>query len=145
MKSVEESPSLSYVLSIYCPPKSKKKSALIDHMTLTLQTLRSIFPSAGVLISGDRNDLSIQRLLCVDPSLRQIVHKSTRGPNILTVVLTDLQAYYEEPFIVPPIQVDDPSKGVPSDHNGVVVVPRKHAIPVNRSKISRTIRPPLIS
>ena len=110
-------------------------------MTLTLQSLRSTFPNAGVIISGDRNDLNIQRLLCIDPSLRQIVQKETRGPNILTVVLTDLAAYYEEPVVVPPIQVDDPSKGVPSDHNGVVVVPRKSAIPVKKLQIARTIRP----
>ena len=126
----------------YCPPKSKKKSSLIDHMTLTLQYLRSSFPTAGVLISGDRNDLSIPRLLSTDPSLRQIVQKGTRGPNILTVILTDLEAYYEEPVIVPPILVDDPSKGgVPSDHNGVIVVPRNSAIPVNKLKIAKTIRP----
>ena len=110
-------------------------------MTLTLQSLRSTFPNAGVIISGDRNDLNIQRLYCIDPSLRQIVQKETRGPNILTVVLTDLAAYYEEPVVVPPIQVDDPSKGVPSDHNGVVVVPRKSAIPVKKLQIARTIRP----
>ena len=96
-------------------------------MTMTLQALKSTFPNAGVIISGDRNDLSIERLKSVDPSLRQIVTKATRGPqNILTVVLTDLSIYYEEPIIVPPIDVDDPSKGgVPSDHNGVVVEPRK--------------------
>ena len=72
----------------YCPPKSKKKTALIDHMTLTLQSLRTTFPTAGVLISGDRNDLSVDRLKSVDPSLRQTVLKSTRGLNIFTVVLT---------------------------------------------------------
>ena len=92
-------------------------------MTMTLQALKSTFPNAGVIISGDRNDLSIERLKSVDPLLRQIVTKATRGPHkILTVVLTDLSTYYEEPTIVPPVDVDDPTKGgVPSDHNGVVV------------------------
>ena len=95
----------------YCPPKSKKKTSLIEHMTLTLQSLRTTFPMAGVLISGDRNDLSIQRLKIIDPALRQTVRKGTRGPNILTVVLTDMEVFYEEPIVVPPIDVDDPSKG----------------------------------
>ena len=85
--------------SFYCPPKSKKKTSLIDHLTLTLQSLRSDFPTAGVIISGDRNDLSIERLKSIDPSLKQIVTKATRGSkNILTVVLTDLQTYYEDPI-----------------------------------------------
>ena len=54
----------------YCPPKSTRKTALIEHMTLTLQSLLNDFPNAGILISGDRNDLGIDRLLSVEPSLR---------------------------------------------------------------------------
>ena len=111
-------------------------------MTLTLQHLRSTFPKAGVIISGDRNDLSVDRLKSIDPSLRQTVLKGTRGPNILTVVLTDLEPFYEEPVIVPPIDIDDPRKGVPSDHNGVVVEPRTRTDnPVKRTKYARIIRP----
>ena len=129
--------------SFYCPPKSTKKSALIEHMTLTLQSLRSTFPQAGVLISGDRNDLSIARLKSIDPALRQTVLNGTRGQNILTVVLTDLELFYQEPIIVDPIEVDDPSKGgVPSDHNGVVMSPLAvTAEPTTRKKFVRTIRP----
>ena len=75
--------------------------------------------------------------------MRQIVWKGTRGPNILTVVLTDLQKFFEKPVIVKPIDVDEPLKGgVPSDHNGVVVKPISEADkPVKRTKIVRTIRP----
>ena len=50
----------------YCPPKSTRKSMLIDHMTLSLQSLLNKFPKA--VISGDRNDLGIDRLLSIDPS-----------------------------------------------------------------------------
>ena len=131
------------VCSFYCPPKSTRKTLLIEHMTLTLQSLLTTFPKAGILISGDRNDLKIDRLLSIDRSLRQIVHKGTRGPNILTVVLTDLESFFQEPEIVKPIDVDDPTKGgVPSDHNGVVVPPK--TVTNNLSKgpsIIRTIRP----
>ena len=67
------------VCCFYCPPKSTKKTALIDHMTFTLQSLRSTFPQAAVVISGDRNNLCIDRLMSVDPALRKIVRKSTRG------------------------------------------------------------------
>ena len=52
-----------------------------------------------------------------------IVNKGTRGPEkILDVVVTNLDVYYDEPEIVPPIDVDEPAKGgVPSDSSGVVV------------------------
>ena len=109
------------VCSFYCPPKSKKMTDLIEHMTLTLQHLRSVHPKAGVIISGDRNDLSINRLLTIDTSLKQIVFNHTRGVKVLTVVLTDLYNFYQEPNIVSPVMVDIIGKGVPSDHNGVVV------------------------
>ena len=59
-------------------------------MTLTLQSLRLKYPGAGVIISGDRNDLKMEKLESVDPALKQLVMKGTRGPKILTVVLTDL-------------------------------------------------------
>ena len=112
-------------------------------MKFNLQSLRSTFPKAGVVISGDINDLSIERLKTVDPSLKQIVRKGTRGPNILTVVLTDLEVFLEEPIIGKPIDADDPLKGgVPSDHNGVIVIPRSVSeVPVKRQKIARIIRP----
>ena len=67
------------VCSFYCPPKSKKKAALIDHLTFSIQSLRVSFPTAGFIISGDRNDLTIERLKTVDPSFKQIVRKETRG------------------------------------------------------------------
>ena len=129
------------VCSFYCPPKSKKKTALIDHLTFTVQSLRITFPSAGLIISGDRNDLSDEKLKTVDPSLKQIVRKETRGNKVLTVVLTDLEAFYEEPVIVPPIEVDDIAKGgVQSDHNGVVVSPISDK-PFKRTKLVKKIRP----
>ena len=94
-------------------------------------------------MSGDRNDLSIARLLGTDPALSQTVLKGTRGQNILTVILTDLHLFYEEPQIVSPIDVDDPTKpGVPSDHNGVVMTPHTAmSQPVRRQKYIRTVRP----
>ena len=130
------------VCCFYCPPKSKKKSMLIEHMTLTTQSLLNTFPNAGILISGDRNDLSIDKILSVEKTLKQLVKKGTRGPNILTIICSNLETFYEEPMIVPPIEVDDPQKGVPSDHCGVFMVPRtKTNVPVKRQKSVRTIRP----
>ena len=127
------------VCCFYCPPNSKKKTALIEHMTMTLHSLRSTFPNAGVIVSGDRNSLAIGKLLSIDSQLKQIVTKNTRGSSLLTVVITDLQCYYEEPYIVPPIDVDNPENGVPSDHNGVVVAPIRDKL--KRPKYVKTIQP----
>ena len=128
----------------YSPPKSKKKTKLIDHMTLTVNSLKAKYPTASVIISGDRNDLRIDNLLNIDPSLRQIVQNNTRGASLLTIVLTDLYALYETPQIVSPITVDDPSKGgVPSDHDGVIVKPissSSHKVSKHPT-IQKTIRP----
>ena len=81
--------------------------------------------------------------MSVDRSLRQIVRVVTRGPNTLTVVVTNKKVFFEEPFTVDPIDVDDPSKGgVPSDHSGVVVLPKTMTnIPSSRQKFVRTVRP----
>ena len=111
------------VSSFYCPPRSRKKSILIDHMTETLQSLLKIHKNAGVIISGDRNDLEISSLLSIDPSLRQIVQNPTRGSKILDIFLTNLGSYYNIPTIIPPIAPDNPAYGAPSDHRGVEVTP----------------------
>ena len=66
-----------------------------------------------------------------------------KTPGRMDVVLTNLDVFFEEPIIVPPIDVDDPAKGgVPSDHSGVVVNTRTDANkPALKHKIYRTIRP----
>ena len=89
------------VCCFYSPPRSRKNSVLIDHLTVTLQYLLQTHPEAGVIISGDRNSVEISALLTVDPSLRQTVTQPTRGQQILDVFVTNLARYYQEPVIVP--------------------------------------------
>ena len=73
--------------SLYaCIRSPPEETALIDHMPLTLLYLRNSFPKAGVIISGDRNDLSIARLKSIVPALNQTVLQGTRGMNIGTSV-----------------------------------------------------------
>ena len=131
------------VCCFYCPPRSKRKRALIEHLTLTIQTLLTLHQNAGIIIAGDRNDLGMDKLLSVDSSLHQVVNSGTRGQRVLNVILTNLDTFYEEPEIVPAIPVDNPSKrGVPSDHCGVVMAPRTCAGRQSvRSKICKTVRP----
>ena len=38
-------------------------------------------------------------------------------------MITDLQCYYLVPIVIPPVPYDIPGQGVPSGHNGVLVVP----------------------
>ena len=144
LKPKEISGQITKIISccFYSPPRSKKRSALVDHITLTLQNLLSIHPNAGILISGDRNSLEIPTLLNIEPSLRQLVKQPTKGFKILDIILSNLQRFYDEPVIVPPIQPDNLNKGSPSDHNGVFVTPHTNpSEPQLRTKIVKTIRP----
>ena len=134
--------SVIIVCCFYSPPRSRKNTVMIDHLTVTLQSLLKTYPDAGVIISGDRNSMEISSLLSIDPTLRQIVTQPTRGRNILDVIITNLARYYQEPAIVPPLAPDKPGHGVPSDHSGVYVVPISgHGSRANRNIIRKVIRP----
>ena len=133
------------VCCFYSPPRSKSNNILVDHMTETLQYLLSIHRDAGIIISGDRNNLEISALLSVDPSLRQLVHQPTHGQKILDVIVTNLSSYYHEPVTIPPITPDKPGYGAPSDHLGVMASPNTLGLPTKKMKIRKTIRPILES
>ena len=130
------------VCCFYSPPKSRKNPVLLDHLTNTLQSLLIIHPGAGVIISGDRNNIEISRLLQIDTTLSQTVCQNTRNQKILDVILTNLHCFYNTPEIVPPIAPDVPGKGVPSDHMGVIATPHTNStLPPKTHKIRRNIRP----
>ena len=128
--------------SFYSPPRSRKKTSLIDHILTVLNKLRTEHPDAATIIAGDKNDLDEGDILAFDPSFIQIVKRNTRNEKILSVIITDLQRFYIEPKIVAPIAVDNPGKGVPSDHNGVLAIPVNNQV-LNRStsKEIRFVRP----
>ena len=109
--------------SFYSPPNSKKNNLLVDHISVTYHSLKIQHPNAAALISGDKNSLDEKNILALNPNFRQIVSKNTRNDKILTIVITDLQGFYHVPMIIPPVPVDIPGQGVPSDHNGVMAVP----------------------
>ena len=130
------------VCCFYSPPRSRKNNQLIDHITVNLQTLLNIHNNAGIIISGDRNDMDISALLSIDPSLRQTVLRGTRGLKVLDVIVTNLSRYSNEPVIIPPVMPDRLGHGVQSDHCGVSASPSTN---MNESekmlKVKRTIRP----
>ena len=127
--------------SFYSPPNSRKKSALIDHLAITVNSLKIIHPKASFIIAGDKNDLNEVEICSICPSFRQIVQKPTRKKKTLTVVITDLHTLYQEPLIIPPVPVDCGEAGVPSDHQGVLALPVNSVAPPKSSKKTLIIRP----
>ena len=111
------------ICSFYSPPRSRKKTILIDHILTVLNKLRTEHPDAATIIAGDKNDLDENGILAFDPSFSQIVMKPTRKDKVLSIIITDLRRFFVEPKVVAPIAVDNPQKGVPSDHNGVLAIP----------------------
>lgn len=103
--------------ALYSPPNSKKKSKTVDHIAVNYNNLKVKYPSAYFMCGGDINDLKITELLYISQNFRQIVTKPTRKGKILSVIVTDLHMYYQEPEIFPPVQPDVVGKGKPSDHS----------------------------
>ena len=129
------------VVSFYCPPRSTKKTKLLDHILTTVHMLLSKYPSAGIIIGGDKNDLNISALISGIPGVRQIVTKATHKSKILDIIITNLHQYYQVPIIVPPVQPDDPVRGVPSDHSVPLAIPVTTAHHTTREYKTVTVRP----
>ena len=130
------------VCAFYSPPKSRKKSALINHISINYFILKSQHPDSAFICGGDKNDLNLQLLLDIDPSFRQIVTKPTYNQSVLEVIVTDIGQYYLEPIIRPAVQPDNPASASPSDHSIAFAKANTSSdIPVERTFRSHTIRP----
>ena len=110
-------------VAFYCPPKSKKKTKLMDHLVTNCHALLTKYPNAGLVIGGDKNDWKIGPLIASIPKLKQIVTLPTCNLKTLDVILTNMWQFYSVPEVVPPVPCDDPTKGVPSDHSTPVAHP----------------------
>ena len=110
-------------VAFYSPPKSRKKSILLDHIITTCQVLLTKYPRAVLVIGGDRNEMSITPLLDSIPKLKQINTKNTCNGKVLDVLMINIPEYYPTPCIVPPVPADNPAKGVPSDHSTIIATP----------------------
>ena len=128
--------------SLYSPPNSKKNKLLVDHISVTYNTLKILHPESGIIICGDKNSLDEKRILALDPNFRQILSENTRQDKRLYLVITDLHKYYHRPEVIPPVPVDVSGKGVPSDHKGVLVVPLSAALSQRKTfPVTRKVRP----
>ena len=74
---------------------------------------------------ADKNELRLDNILALNPSLKQTVDQPTRlnPPQILDVIITNLSKYYNIPTVEPPLDVDDDKVGSASDHQMVVMTP----------------------
>ena len=112
--------------SFYAPPRSKHNKRLAEFLATTINQLRMEHPGSHVILGADINDMKLDTLLHLDPSLKQIVSGFTNknADKTLDVILTDCHSLMQEPTILPPLQVDSGKVGVDSDHKGVQVLPR---------------------
>ena len=142
-KDIANSEIREYILAaFYSPPKSRKKSKLVDHIITTVQILLTRYPAAGLIIGGDRNDLDIAPIISGIPRVQQIVNLPTINGKILDVIITNLHQLYHTPEIVPPIQPNSPDKGVPSDHSIPIATPISSTRPTKSPEYQiRTIQP----
>ena len=112
--------------SLYAPPRSRHNNKLAVFLATTINQLRMEHPDSQVILGADINDMKLNTLLNLDPSLKQIVRGFTnkKKDKTLDVILTDCHHMMQEPTILPPLQVDNGKVGVDSDHQGVQVLPR---------------------
>ena len=77
------------------------------------------------ILAGDTNDLKLDPILHMSPSLKSVVTNPTRlNPDkILDNIITDLSKFYQIPECLPPLDADENSGGKPSDHKIVIMQP----------------------
>ena len=81
--------------AIYSKPESRKKTLLLDHISDAYNLLSTKYGRGlHFVLAGDTNDLNLQPILSLSPSLKQIVRNWTRldppailDPVIMTFIL----------------------------------------------------------
>ena len=107
---------------------------MIQYLYECLTIIESEFPNNGTILLGDFNKLKVSRIQNAF-KLKQVVKFPTRGRNILDLILTDLDKFYDSPRKLPPFGL--------SDHDSVFVPPLARSQvpnPTYRTK-SRDLRP----
>ena len=130
------------VCSFYSPPNSKKNTLLIEHISTTYHSLKTIHKQSKFILGGDRNNLKIDKLLNISPTFKQHVSSTTHGTKILDIIVSDLLPYYDTPIIRAPLQPDVIGHGVASDHSVPVMYPHTDGSnPPKRIFQTKIVRP----
>ena len=111
--------------AFYLPPGSRMKTKMGDHIVTTLQQLLTVFPKAGIMGGGDRNEWCYNNILPAIPKFQNMQHLATRKGKNLDIFLSNLGPYYSSPVVVPSVLPDVPSRGKRSDHDHDHVSPRQ--------------------
>ena len=128
--------------SFYSKPGSKKKTELIDHITDTYHLLSKKYGRGlHFAIAGDANELNLDPILSLSPSMCQIVQDYTRmdPPKILDPVITTMSTWYQTPLCLDPLECDSDKKGENSDHKIVLVKPLD-SVNLKNARITRKIK-----
>ena len=100
--------------SIYSKPKSKKKTALLDHVAETYNFLSTKYGKGLYwMLAGDTNDLKLDAILNLSPTMKSLVKKPTRRnpDSILDNILTDMAKWYQSPECLEPLDADPGTGG----------------------------------
>jgi len=94
--------------AVYNPPDSttQQQKDLVEYLIAGLDTITAKHPDCGIVIMGDFNGLDVNDILA-NHNLRQIVNESTRGNNILDLIITNLDNKYKPPEITAPLGSSD--------------------------------------
>ena len=120
---------------IYHPdPTAANNDNIRDHLFSSLALAESTYPNCAFIICGDFNRLNVQPIMNLF-RLKQIVKVPTRKNATLDLILTNLQAHYENPQAFPPFGL--------SDHNTVLTSPktREKSAKIINIVLRRDLRP----
>ena len=113
--------------AFYSPPRSKRKSKMTDCIVTTLHSLLTSYPQAGIMGGGDRNCYNVSPVINAIPGLQNLQQLPTLGAKNLDILLSNMGRYYSEVTVVPPVNCDNPNRGVPSDHSVPIIFPLTNA------------------
>jgi hypothetical protein len=116
--------------SICSKPNSRAKTKMLDHIAEVFNHM-STMHQEGLqwIICGDTNDLKIDPIIHLSKHMRQVVSKPTRRDpvhnteKVLDVIITTLSTMYQEPKVLPTLDMDPDKNGNPADHKIVVMSP----------------------
>ena len=123
---------LNIILGVVYHPPGANCPSMIQYLYECLTIIKSEFPNNGTILLGDFNKLKVSRIQNAF-NLKQVV--KFRGRNILDLLLTYLDKFYDSPRKLPPFGL--------SDHDSIFVPPLSRSQvpnPTCRMK-SRDLRP----
>ena len=129
--------------AIYSKPNSKSKTDLLDHIAEAYNMLSTKYGKGlHFIIGGDTNELKLDTILSLSPNMIQIVNQPTRidqttgSRKMLDPIMMTLSSFYQEPWVLEPLDPDPDKNGKPSDHKIVLAKP----ISIIDNKSARSIR-----